>query len=251
MKVLKIGLVVLVVLVVLTVGVTVYLVNNIDSIVKNVVESEGPKLTQTEVSVRDVDIALREGRGELSGFTVANPRDFDTPNAVKAEQLVVDIEPRSITSDVLVINEIIVKGITVTAEQKGLTTNLQTLLQSLQQASGDREAATEESDVRLMVEQVRFAEGIVNLVTESYGEYAVELPAFDVSDLGTREQGLTPAQLGRAILQPLIKQARQKAQDRVEALARERAEGELRDRAQRSLGENAEEKIDRLRSIFN
>lgn len=253
MRAFKLLLALIVIVIVLVVGVFVYLVNNAGDIVERVVESEGPKITRTDVTLGNADIQLRKGRGELSDLNIANPEGYSSANALHADTLALQIEPRSVMDDVIVVNELLVEGVTITAEQKGLTTNLQELLKSVQQATAGPEQETEQgqSDLRLMVERVRFADSTLRLLTEEHGEYQVDLPSLELNDLGDKERGLTPAELGKAVLEPVFSQARQAAQQRLQEELQGRAEEELKEKAKEKLGDDAERKLQELRGLLN
>lgn len=249
MKAFKIGIGVIVALIILGVGAAFYLSGNIDSIVKRLIETKGTEITQTEVFVGGVSIQLSEGRGTLINLQVANPARFDTATALDAGEIVLDIAPTSVAGDVIVINEVVVEDVNLTAEQQGLTTNLQALLKSIQQASSGGESTDGEGDVRLMVEKLRFADSRLKVVTEAQEVYVIDMPSINLENLGNREQGLTPAELGKAVLQPVIRQALEAAQDRLKELAQDKVEGELKNKAKEKLGEDAEQKIRDLRGL--
>lgn len=254
MKAFKVILALIGLVIVLVVGAFVYLLSNAGDIVEQVIESQGPKLTRTNVTLGEADIRIREGRGELKDLIVANPEGYTAPNALHAQNLALQIEPQSVVGDVIVVKELLVEGVTVTAEQQGMTTNLQELLKAVQQAAAGPEQPTQEdgqSDIRLMVEKVRFADNRLNLITEQHGEYAVELPPLELENLGNKQQGLTPAQLGKAVLQPVLAQARDAAQDRLEQELKDRAEDKLKEKAKEALGEDAQEKVEQLRGLLN
>lgn len=252
MKAVKIVLGLIVLLLVLAVGIFAYLAGNINDIVKDVIESEGSKITQTDVTLGGVNIELRQGRGELADLKIANPEGYTSETALHAKQLALQIEPGSVVDDVIVINEVVIQGVSITAEQKGLTTNLQALLRSIQEATAsDAPAEQKESDLRLMVEKIRFADSAVNLVTEKYGNYELKLPSLELNDIGTRERGLTPAELGQAILQPLLDQARDAATQKLKERAKDEAETRLKDKAREKLGDDVEENVDKLRGLLN
>lgn len=68
-----------------------------------------------------------------------------------------------------------------------------------------------------------------------------------LTDIGDREQGLTPAQLTRAILDPLL----QRARDRVEEEVKSEAEGALKDEIEERLSDEDKETVDKVRSLFD
>ncbi len=234
----------------------IYVLTNLGTIVKDVVEDVGPRITQTPVHLDSVDIALREGRGQLGGFAVENPEGYSSENLFTFDNVVLQIEPRSIAEPVKVLNEVTVQGVQITAEQKGLTTNLQQVLKNIQAAGGpgEEEPPTEQAEVRLMVEELNFTEGSIKLITEKYGEYDVPLPKVELANLGDRDTGLTPSQLGKAVMEPLIQQAQRAVEQRLEDVAREKVEeevqGKVEEKLKEKLGEDADEKAEELKKLF-
>ncbi|MFP6792431.1 MAG: hypothetical protein VB996_04100, partial [Pseudomonadales bacterium] len=59
-----------VVLVVAVAGAGYYLMQNLDGIVKNLIEEVGTEVTNVQVRVREVKLNLAEGKATLSGLTV-------------------------------------------------------------------------------------------------------------------------------------------------------------------------------------
>ena len=233
----------------------IYVLTNLGSIVRDMVEQVGPQITQTPVHLGNVDINVREGRGQLSDFAVENPTGYSSENLFTFDNVVLRIEPGSVTQPVKVLNEVTIEGVQITAEQKGMTTNLQEVLKNIQSAGGpDEEPSAEQADVRLMLERLNFTEGTIKLITEKYGEYDVALPRVELKNLGDRTTGLTPRELGKAIMEPLIKQAQRAVQKRLEAAAREKAEGEVKGRLEEKLkeelGDDSDKKVEDLKNLF-
>ena len=89
------GIVVVIILAVAGAG--VYLMQNIDGIVKDLVEQVGTETTGTEVRVADVSINLGEGSATLSGLTVANPPGFSAEPLFSLGSIKVAIDTASLT----------------------------------------------------------------------------------------------------------------------------------------------------------
>lgn len=253
MKVMKVLGILLLLLVVIIGGALFYLFSNIDGIVKRGIESKGPEITTTPVKLGNVDVELLNGRAELNNFTIANPAEFSSANLFEAKQLVFNIEPASIRSDVIVINEIVIDGVTVVAEQKGVTTNVQTMLKAIKEnlPRAKEEAERDAEALRFMVEDLRFTDSVLKLVTEQHGEREFPIPAVEASNLGSKEVGLTAQELGVAILEPYLERAKAVARDKVKDLA----ERELKDKAEakvrEKLGDDAETKAaDKIKRLF-
>ena len=233
----------------------IYVLTNLSSIVRDMVEQVGPQITQTPVHLGNVDINVREGRGQLSDFAVENPDGYRSENLFTFDNVVLRIEPGSVTEPVKVLNEVTIEGVRITAEQKGMTTNLQEVLKNIQSAGGpDEEPSGEQADMRLMLEQLNFTEGTIKLITEKHGEYDVKLPRIELENLGDKTTGLTPNELGKAIMEPLVNQAQRAVQTRLETVAKEKVESEVKGRLEEKLneelGDDAYKKVDDLKNLL-
>ena len=58
-----------------------YFLSNLNSIVAEAIEKNGSEVTATKVGVAGVDISLREGRGSISGLSIASPEGYDAREA--------------------------------------------------------------------------------------------------------------------------------------------------------------------------
>lgn len=257
MKFIKIVLIVVVAVAAILAGIIFLGLKNLDSIVKSVIEEQGSQLTQTQVSLNDVNIHLTEGKGELQGLFLKNPAEYSDASAMQAGRIFLDIDPRSVTGDVVVIEQVAIEGLRILVEQKGLSTNLQTLLKAMPSASSDKEKPQRKetgSDVRMMIETVVFAEGNIALKTEKYGDYDLSLPDLKLNNIGDRQKGLSPAELGPALLQPIIQHANLTAKRRLEDLAKDKVKDKVKDKLegklQDKLGDKGTEKLKALKGLL-
>ena len=231
MKILKLfgGLIGL--LIIIVVSAVVYLVMNLNSVVKEGVETYGPDVTQTSVNLDSVDIGLFNGKGELNNFKIGNPPGFTSGHLLKWDTIRVQVNPSSLRNDVVIIDDFTVEGVNINAEQKGLTTNLKKFLDGMK--SGETSTSNKSNEqtpndsgkeIRLALRHVKFANNEINLISEKHGSYTLSMPAFELSDLGDPNVGLTPTELGVALLKPLVERAKKEA----EGKAKELLEGELK-----------------------
>ena len=260
MKLVKIVSVVLVVVVLAVAGGVFFLLGNIDALVKKMVESEGPRVTQTPVLLKavDIDIGLDEAGGNLQQFSIANPDGFTTSSFMEATLINVDIDPVSaVKGDVIVIKDITIEGVKLNLEQRGLSTNVTTLLKNIRSFGGDGGAAkpakggeAEAKEVRLMVERLKFADSSVHFVTEKYGTLDLALPSFDLRALGDKQTGLTPAELGKEIIEPLLQKAKSQAEKALKSRAEEELKSKATDKLKEKLGDETVEKLEGLKGLF-
>jgi hypothetical protein len=103
-------------LVLLALIVVVLLLSNIGSIIKHAVESFGSDATKAPVKLETVDLSLSSGQGSLKGLSIGNPDGFKAPKAFELGAISVQLDPSTVTSDVVVIKEIVIESPRVTFE---------------------------------------------------------------------------------------------------------------------------------------
>ncbi len=233
---------------------------NLDKIIQSTVEEVGPKIVGTEVRLQDVELSLTEGKAALSGLSIKNPAGFSNADAFSLGSIGVQLDTSTITGDVIVIKDVYIDQMVLLAELKGLTdTNLQALLNNVQSnMAGDAnsstptepESASQSSSVRLAVEQFRFAKSQLLLQSDQFGEQKITLPTISLSDLGTKEKGLTPQELGAVVMEKLLKTAKDAASDRLEDIAKDKAKEKLSEKLKDKLGDDGAGKLNQLKSLF-
>ena len=107
MKVLGVALLLLLVLVV---GVFVYVGYNTNSIVKNAIETIGTQYLGAPVNVKEVEIALQEGRGTLKELEIGNPPGYAGAYAMRFGTVSVEIDPAQSTRELIVLKRITIDG---------------------------------------------------------------------------------------------------------------------------------------------
>ena len=85
------------VVIVIIVGALVFGVSKLGPLIKTAVNTYGPKLTKTELSLGDVSISILSGKAELKDFFLGNPQGFTSSEAMKVGSIFIDIDEKSIT----------------------------------------------------------------------------------------------------------------------------------------------------------
>ena len=70
-------------------------VSNLGPMTKSAVNSYGPGITQTTVSLDDVDISLFSAEAKLKGLLRGNPKGFSSPQAMKVGAIHVNVDEGS------------------------------------------------------------------------------------------------------------------------------------------------------------
>lgn len=201
------------------VGAVTLLVSNLDALVAEFIESEGAKVTGTDVSVSGVEISLKEGSGAISGLTVASPDGFDPEYAFALGHVRLDLDLGSLRGDPVVIDEVRVAAPEVSAQiLADGSSNILTLQKHVEQyaaarrgsgKSGDGNGATQDTK-RIRIKRLVFDGGRIALDATALGDKQREvvLPAFTLTDLGG-SAGAAPDELAKAVLGALTRQAAQ------------------------------------------
>lgn len=245
MKAIKITLsVLLALIIVIAIGVFLGL-RNLDTLVEVAIESVGTHVTQTSVTVEQVQIDLTDAHGTVHGLAVANPEGFTQPHIFQVDEVGLQVLPSSLTERVIVLPLIAIDGAQLYAEHAGVADiNVQKMLQNIQRDEGEEVKSTTASpDVRFMVEELRFTNATLHLLSSELGERQFDMQDIHLTDLGDREEGLAPAQLTRALLRPIMDQARKQ----LEGAVRDEAGGALKERLEEEL---SDDQRDALRSLL-
>ena len=182
---------------------------SLDSIVKKQVETVGPRLTKVEVRLGGIHLSPFSGRGGLSRLFIGNPEGYKAPSAIKVGEIKVGVELSSLRSDVLVVDEVNFQAPEITFEGTLSGNNLSKILENLQAASGGQkqEATGAKKEKKFFVKDLQVNGGIINgtIDTPLGGKSAtLAFPGLHLQNIGSRENGVTAAELSKQIMKPLL-----------------------------------------------
>jgi len=189
---------------------------SLNSIVKKGVETVGPKLTKVEVRLGSAKLSPLSGNGRLSDLFVGNPEGYQSPSALKLGDIKLAVEPGSLWSDTLVVDEINIQAPEITFEGSLSGNNLSKLLQNLEATSGGESAdKTAKSDSgkpakKFFVKDFVLKGGkITASVSTPLGSKSgtLALPEVRLQNIGSRENGVTAAELSKQMMKAIEKVA--------------------------------------------
>ncbi len=195
-------------LVVITIAGGLIFTFTIDRIVQNGMEDMGSEMTGTTVSVEGVSISPLSGQGTITGFTVANPEGYNRDEAIRVEEISIELDVMSLFADEMVIRELILESPFIQIEQKLPENNIREIMEAIEAASDEE---TEES--YLIIDRFLMRNGSADLYTEVGGERSatVQLEELELTDIGREETGQTTRQVVRQIAEPVAERALQAA----------------------------------------
>lgn len=216
----------LVVVVVALGGVFYYLASNLDSILKQVIESEGSSTLGTEVRVDSVALDLRGGTATINGFTVANPDGFSDADMIRFDELHVALDLASIGSDVIRINTIRSTNPYARFELQGTRSNIQVIRDRFPPASSEPPAESSGPAPVIALDDLTI-NGIQGTLQSDQLPRAVDVNFGNVQV--TNVEG-TPDVLAQQIARSIMAQLANNARDALEEVASGAVEAEIRNR---------------------
>ncbi|MCP4088355.1 MAG: hypothetical protein GY746_00975 [Gammaproteobacteria bacterium] len=227
------------VLVLMAIG-TWLLTSNIDGIVKKVIQEVGSETLDTDVSLDNVVISLKDARGALIGLNIANPKGFKSAHAFQLGSIDIDLDAKSLTGDEVVMPSIIIDQAALTFEQSGTATNLQTLLNNINStdtSGSDNSGNDSAEDVLIVIEELQLTGATMTVISDQLPKSLdVTLPDITLKDIGRRGAGVTPEQAAGLIIKPILKQA--------ETAAKNRITDKLKDLTIEKIGEEKDKFLD-------
>lgn len=222
---------------VIVLGLAVYLLlDSLDGLVKDTIEQVGTELTGTAVTLDGVAIDLGKGSATLRGLTIANPAGYDSDYAFDLKEVTVAIDLASLKGSVIGLKEVIVRGARLNAEQKGERSNLSELLANVEASSkktekpASQEPSGESDQVRLALKRFVFANTKATLLAEGQKPTIIKVPDVRRKNIGSLEQGLTPTQLGDALLQAVLEEVEAAVADYLAQLATDALKDKIREK---------------------
>ncbi len=197
----------------------IFLWTNLNWIVKNAIERYGSRASKTSVRVASVSIKPSEGEGAIEGLTVANPKGFTSARAVSLGSIMVRIDPRTVTSSPVVIEEVRISAPQVVYElDKAGTSNIDVLKKNIASSGGStgKQSADRKRETgrRLRIKKLTVENGRIDVLVSTLGvkPQAITLRRIEITDIGG-QAGATPDQIAKQILNAIVAEVAREVSD--------------------------------------
>ncbi len=174
------GLVVIVAIVVAVVWV------RIDALAKSAIERGGTYALGVDTTVEGVSISLWGGSAAIGGLNIANPAGYPADFMLNASHLGLAVEPGSIRTDTVVVNQIIIDGLELNIEKADGKYNVEVISDNLKKFSKDEEEPAEEEPTepgKQYVVQKLVIRNITAHVDGPTGKVTVTPPDIELTDV--------------------------------------------------------------------
>lgn len=159
---------------------------------KMAVETGASKALGVGVRVQDITLAVFAGKLNINGLEIDNPKDYAHPQMLTLGNAFVAVNVKSLLSDTVEIERIQLDNIALTIEQKGLTNNLQEILNNLPKSSPSQPAPEKQTagkNLKIKQLQINGAQVSVKLlpIPGKADTVTLKLAPITLENLGTDE----------------------------------------------------------------
>lgn len=176
-----------------------------ESLIKTGIEAAGTKALRVGVAIDDLDLAIFKGQVEIKGLVVDNPAGYEQKHLLELGRGEVKTRLKSLMSDTVEIESILLDGTTVAIEQKGLDNNLKVVLDSLPKKEGEpKEPAAEAKslkvkDLKITNTTVKVKLLPAQILPGQADTVELKLDPIEMKDLGSDDK-LTIAKLSSKVM---------------------------------------------------
>jgi hypothetical protein len=191
---------------------TVILAANIGPIIKAGIETVGPKITNTSVTVEAVEVSPTSGAGEIRGLVIGNPEGYKTDSIFRFDRVALKIDLASLKTDKIIIEEINIDAPAVTYEVGLGNSNVGTLKKRLEAlVAGTAEDAPSDEEAggpgkKLQINNFIVTNGSISVSAKLAGGKKLTLPLTDihVKDIGGGGEGATVVEAVTVCVKELV-----------------------------------------------
>jgi uncharacterized protein involved in outer membrane biogenesis len=208
------------------------------SIVKNRIETAGPRVTQVEVKLDSADVWLLPGFAQLHGLFIGNPPGCKTEAAIKVGGISIRMNAMSAFADKVIIDKIIVQSPDITLEgglkknnltriRKNMDAYVSTDADSSPTATGPAAspAAAGKPGKTYQINDLLITGGRlhINSLFASGKSVTIPLPDIHLANLGAGPTGITAPEVAQKALTGLLSSIASTAADEIPKLGKNAA----------------------------
>jgi uncharacterized protein involved in outer membrane biogenesis len=196
-----IGLIVVIAAVVIIVGFF------LGTIVKAGMETIGPKVTQTTLTVSSVHVGILTGSAGVNDLVLGNPEGYKSPSAISVGKTAVSLAPFSVLSGKIVIKSIEVRSPEITFEGNPFgANNLKKIMDNVNSFSSTPVAKTTGTNApapageKTAGKKLEVDDFLISGAKVHFNGATLPLPDIHLTDLGTGPDGITASDLIQKVL---------------------------------------------------
>lgn len=174
-----------------------------DQLIKSGVIAGAQNALQVDVRLEGVGLKLLAGEASLTNLEIDNPEGYKNPTFLKLGHAYVDLGVSTLLSDTVEIETVQLEDINLVIEQKGLTNNLQDILNNLPQSEPEPKPAEKGAgkNLRIKVLEIKNVQVEAKLLPIPGRADQVKLPPMNIrlENVGSNEKIDMPRLIAKII----------------------------------------------------
>ncbi len=173
----------------------------LDRIVQTSIEYGASSALGVEAHIDRLKLDLFDGHLQIDGMTIDNPKGFNSPFLVKANQFDLKIKPSSLMSSTIELQKFELKNIEINLEQNFINNNVVSIKNNLAQTEVDRKDRGDRGEKKLKADHVSIGSISANVYFAPLGG-VVKPQVFQLS--GIELNGITDRNSGGIVMGELV-----------------------------------------------
>lgn len=157
--------------------------------IKSGVETFGPHVTQTSVTLESANISVLSGSGTLKGLNIGNPEGFENESIFALGQIDLKVDTGFLNSNQIIIDHIIIKKPVIRYEKTLNNSNVKELMKNIAEFTGSKDISEPKPEtddapaLRVVIKKLVIEEGKIFVGVMGVGR-TVSLPRIEMNDIG-------------------------------------------------------------------
>ena len=174
---------------------------------KALVESLGPQMTQSKVTLSSADVSLLSGEGHFQGLFIGNPEGFETASAFSLREISFTLDKSSLATDTIVLISLHIIAPQVTLESGADGSYLDQLQKNITSYLGSTESKDREPAKKIIIQDLLITEGQLSYGLIGEKTLDLRLPEIHITQIGTQSDGVSVAEAAAKIIGVLSSEA--------------------------------------------
>lgn len=197
------------VIIILMVVLVIFVITNLDRGIKTAVESIGPEMTQSQVTLSSVDLSLTEATGRFAGLRVGNPEGFAAADAFKLGEISFSMDADSLASDTIIIQSLQIMAPEITMERADGRSNLDQIQANITDYLGadTGHADAQGSASKFIIRDLKITDGKIHYAILGGTGIDLALPDLHLTDIGQsaeQDGGVSAAEAAAEIITAIV-----------------------------------------------
>lgn len=215
----------------------------INALIKQQIEKVGSEITEQKVTVAKVDIKLLKGAGTINGLVLANPANYTAPSVFSLNEITLDINLESLTTDLIIIDEIVInkpEAVVEFTENGGA--NIKDIIDAIKKNTAsdsvpEDESATGKAEPIIRVNKFVLAGVALTVDLTKLGNKAHQATLADINLTNIGGQaGMPASKLGAELVKQALSSIWQQAKKEQTEILKDQVKDKVKDKVKEKLG---------------